>query len=330
MILDFLSVEWGGYYIPHCEWIKRLQSAFSMLTRELEMEQLKMLACSSRREEPRWLFHQHQAPGSSWHGPYSLWCTVTGESQALLMFDNAPSYQKQAEDALLARKMPKGPKNVWPTQGPWMQDRKLPNSQPQLFCYPANHTKWPGWFKGMEQFIRECGQWPKCGKLNTQCKSFKCKKGAKNCRCCQLLFTSPDFIGQKSALEKMIVARGHLCNFYPKYHCELNYIEMYWGAVKFKYCWTPKTSNIDVMEANVWTCLDAILWLTLLRWVLSTAIVFSVWSGHRFANRAVWFISAWAAGCTGMDTGYLKKKYRGHQMLPAGILREVRAAVDSL
>ncbi|TFL04064.1 hypothetical protein BDV98DRAFT_581085 [Pterulicium gracile] len=164
MILDFLSVEWGGYYIPH----------------------------------------------------------FTGESQALLMFDNAPSYQKQAEDALLARKMPKGPKNVWPTQGPWMQDRKLPNSQPQLFCYPANHTKWPGWFKGMEQFIREC-----------------------------------DFIGQKSALEKMIVARGHLCNFYPKYH-------------------------------------------------------------------------SWAAGCTGMDTGYLKKKYRGHQMLPAGILREVRAAVDSL
>ena len=30
-------------------------------------------------------------------------------------------------------------------------------------------------------------------------------------------------------------AAGHLCLFLPKYHCECNYIERYWGAVK-KYC----------------------------------------------------------------------------------------------
>ncbi|PKY51387.1 hypothetical protein RhiirA4_424476 [Rhizophagus irregularis] len=41
-----------------------------------------------------------------------------------------------------------------------------------------------------------------------------------------------DFKSQKSQLQEEIEKRGHICIFYPKYHCELNYIEMYWGAAK--------------------------------------------------------------------------------------------------
>lgn len=33
-------------------------------------------------------------------------------------------------------------------------------------------------------------------------------------------------------LEGMILAAGHLVIFYPKFHCELNYIENFWGAAK--------------------------------------------------------------------------------------------------
>ena len=44
--------------------------------------------------------------------------------------------------------------------------------------------------------------------------------------------THLDFLNEKSQLEIEIVKRGHECIFYPKFHCELNYIEYFWAAVK--------------------------------------------------------------------------------------------------
>jgi len=58
----------------------------------------------------------------------------------------------------------------------------------------------------------------------------------------------PDFCSQKSHLEEYITSRGHICDFYPKYHCELNFIEQYHGAAKLQYSSSPKTSNIEAME----------------------------------------------------------------------------------
>ena len=46
--------------------------------------------------------------------------------------------------------------------------------------------------------------------------------------CCmrRILSLQEDFISQKSLLQEEIEKRGHKCIFYPKYHCELNFIEM--------------------------------------------------------------------------------------------------------
>ena len=86
----------------------------------------------------------------------------------------------------------------------------------------------------MEQIIQECGLLPN-DRLLAQCEGFKCEPDCIDCCCQRLLFTQPDFILQKSQLEEFVTSHGHICDFCPKYCCELNFIEQYWGAVKFQY-----------------------------------------------------------------------------------------------
>ncbi len=42
------------------------------------------------------------------------------------------------------------------------------------------------------------------------------------------LKTHPDFKEQKTLLEEFVEGRGHLCLYYPKFHCELSPIERVW------------------------------------------------------------------------------------------------------
>ena len=50
--------------------------------------------------------------------------------------------------------------------------------------------------------------------------------------------------------------RGHICDYYPKYHCELNFIKQYWGAAKLIYRTSPKMTDMKEMEENVKNSLD--------------------------------------------------------------------------
>jgi hypothetical protein len=99
--------------------------------------------------------------------------------------------------------------------------------QHQSFYFPDDHPNYPGWFKGMAQIIRECGLWPEGG-LPVQCTGPKHPaKGQAICCCQHLLYTQPDFTSQKPLLQEHIESCGHLCDYYPRYHCELNFIEQY-------------------------------------------------------------------------------------------------------
>jgi hypothetical protein len=95
---------------------------------------------------------------------------TNGTATALFMFDNAPSHQKCAPDALSARKMPKAPSSDWRhhKNGPQMRNGILPDGTPQALHFPADHPTMPGWFKGMEQIIKERNLWPAEG-LRAQC-----------------------------------------------------------------------------------------------------------------------------------------------------------------
>ena len=42
----------------------------------------------------------------------------------------------------------------------------------------------------------------------------------------------PDFQNQKTLLEEYIESRGHICIYFPKFHCELRAIERVWSHSK--------------------------------------------------------------------------------------------------
>ena len=133
----------------------------------------------------------------------------------------------------------------------------LPTREPQPFYFPEDHPSMPGWFKGMAQIICECGLWPEAG-LPAQCPEFKCPPNCMDCCCQHVLFVQPDFTAQGSQLQELIESRGHLCDFYPKYHCKLNFIEQYWGAAKAQYCVVPQAKTVQEMENTVKECLDSV------------------------------------------------------------------------
>ncbi len=139
--------------------------------------------------------------------------------------------------------------------GPCMRNGILPNGEPQLFYFPEDHPSMPGWFKGMEIIIRERGLWPE-GDLLAQCPGFQCPPDSTDCCCRRILFSQPDFRSQKSQLEELVESRGHLCDFYLKYHCEVNFIEQYWGVVKLRFRMAGHAATIDEMERKVIQCLD--------------------------------------------------------------------------
>ena len=50
----------------------------------------------------------------------------------------------------------------------------------------------------------------------------------------KVLSLQADFQAEIPLLQQVIEAAGHKCYFLPKFHCELNPIEMYWGWVKIR------------------------------------------------------------------------------------------------
>ena len=72
--------------------------------------------------------------------------------------------------------------------------------------------------KGLKQVLMERGLWPNEG--------LKLEESRK------VMSQQPDFLAQKGRLEEIIIAAGHQIIFYPKFHCELYYIENFWGAAK--------------------------------------------------------------------------------------------------
>lgn len=76
-----------------------------------------------------------------------------------------------------------------------------------------------------------------------------------------------DFTLQKSHFKEYVTSWGHICDFYPKFHCKLNFIEQYWDVAKFWYRSSQCTCNMEAMERNVIECINDIPLLQIQRFL---------------------------------------------------------------
>ncbi|KAJ7741568.1 hypothetical protein DFH07DRAFT_964918 [Mycena maculata] len=132
------------------------------------------------------------------------------------------------------------------------------------FYYGPN-TERPGVFKGMAVILRERGidityrnDQNQVKELNAQCPGFHCPPENPGCCCRRILYNQPDFTNGLSLLEIAAEKRGFKILFLPKFHCELNFIEMCWGKAKRLYRLNPPSSKEEDVEKNMLKALDAV------------------------------------------------------------------------
>lgn len=162
------------------------------------------------------------------------------ESQACFLFDNSSNHGLFAEDALVAGRinLNSGGKQPVMRDG-WYVEGSGNKVTQRMWFEDGDGKAIP---KGLKQILTERGIWR--GGLKLECKEKwkdsegkehtrrSCVKGAVDCCARVLMASQQDFQEQKGMLEEEVLKRGHLVLFFPKFHCECNWIEYFWGDLK--------------------------------------------------------------------------------------------------
>lgn len=140
---------------------------------------------------------------------------------ALFLFDQSSAHASLGPDSLRAFDMNKSNGGKQRIQ----KDTIIPDTNPatHLRGKVQKMTTDDGAPKGLQQTLEERG-------FDVRGMRAKCSPVCpyENDGCCmaRLLSKQDDFRLQESLLEQKIKSCGHLCHFLPKFHCELNPIEM--------------------------------------------------------------------------------------------------------
>ncbi|KAF9516801.1 hypothetical protein BS47DRAFT_1380805 [Hydnum rufescens UP504] len=168
------------------------------------------------------------------------------DCEALFIFDQSSAHASLGPDALHAFDMNKA-------NGGWQRKQKdtiIPSNVPNVAMQgkAQKMTTESGDAKGLDQVLQEHG-------FNTHGICAKCAPICpfENETCClaRILSKQKDFGNQVSMVEELISRAGHHCLFLPKFHCELNPIEMYWGYAKYRYHEVFKGAFAQAKEATL-------------------------------------------------------------------------------
>lgn len=228
------------------------------------------------------------------------------EYQALFLIDNSQGHSAYSADALLVSRMNLGPGGAKPCMrdGWYMRDgQKITQSM----VFPQDHPTNPGQPKGMKEVLRERGMWR--NGLLLLCRNAKCSIEATSCCATRIMSLQPDFQAQRSLVQETIEAAGHLCIFLPKFHCELNFIEFFWGAVK-KYLREHCDYSYSGLQENIPKALESVNLSTIRKW----------------EHRMIRWMDAYRGGKTGKEAQkqvkqFSSRRYDSHRRVPETVAR---------
>jgi hypothetical protein len=143
------------------------------------------------------------------------------------------------------------------------------------------------------------------GKQCDACKSHAFDPMKPQCCTTGILGHQPDFASQKNHLQETIEAAGHVCIFYPKFHCELNFIESFWREAKW-YLRLHCDYSFKSLKEIVLQALESVTLAKI----------------HHYARRSARYMSAYEQGLLGKAAVFAIKKYRSHRRVPECVLEE--------
>lgn len=152
--------------------------------------------------------------------------------------------------------------------------------------------------KGIKRILEERGLWTSKLKLD---------------EARLLLSKQPDFIeaSQKTCVKLLVEERGHCLDYYPKYHCELNWIERVWSNVKAKlrihcdYTFQTLRDNYPKFLKEVSATVCKRYYNVALRWM----------SAYRLKHND--------QGLNYKQLQYITKKFKSHRRIPESIMDQL-------
>ena len=233
-----------------------------------------------------------------------------------IAFDNSMTHRARAPDGLDANRLNKsdGGKNVplmrpgWYLEGNVRVEQIMRNEKGEQLGLVSILKR-----RG-HKHLNDGGH-----ELNKIC--YDCKHGASkelrleqanySEKCCltYVLNNEPDFQAQKEWLTEVVENSHCKIIFYPKYHCELNFIEMVWGWLK-SYHRRSCTYTFKHLETNLPISLETKLPLSFVR---------------RASQHCFRFMQGYRHGLYGSVLEYAVKKYTSHRAIPSNVFKTIEA-----